>query len=226
MTEIARDDADPVESLNVRAEWPHVLILGTVLVLLFSACVFGYARYAGAWVGTLDDRSGEIVALRAESAGKAGRLEDAIALYEDALRLGFQTPDQYVWVRQKYVPVLLEAEKFDRAAAVAEEVLASGVQEIGDWVGRQAFSKIHAAVSARGDHNTAAALAGRWTEAGKRCGNVVAQSQGMFLKGVSLRALGETAEAKAAFQSVSALSPTPEMQSAVDREMQRTGQQQ
>lgn len=226
MTGIARDDADPVELTSTRSEWPPVLILGAVLVLLFSACVFGYARYAGAWVDTLDDRNGEIVALRAESAGKAGRLEDAIALYEDALRLGFQTPDQYVWVRQKYVPVLLEAEKFERAAAVAEDVLASGIHEIGDWVGRQAFSKIHAAVSATGDHQASAALAQRWTEAGRHCGNVVAQSQGMFLKGVSLRALGETVKAKAALQAAYALNPTLEMQSAVDREMQRIGQQQ
>ena len=221
--EIVAEDAAQAKPEALPEEWRYSLAISACLFGLFVLFVYAYARQGGPWVDSLDDRNGEIVAQRAQSAAAAGRVDRSIGLFEEALGLGFQTPDQYVWIRQKYVPVLLEAEQFARAETVAEEVLASGVPEIGDWVGRQAFSNIHSAVSRKGSHELALLLAQQWHDAGLRCGNIAARGQGMFLQAVSLRTLGRYNEARSALAAAYEATPTPEMKAAVESELGQIG---
>lgn len=203
--------------------WPVSAALGAGLSALVLVFAYAYAQFGGPWVDALDDRSGDIVAQRAASAGAAGQTDRAVALFDTALRLGFGSPDQNVWIRQKYVMVLLDAGRFERAEAVAEEILSSGVPEIGDWVSRQAFERIHAAASVKGEHESAVRMAQAWSDAASRCGNAAARGQGLFLKAVSLRTLGRNDEARSALAAVLDTTPTPEMKAAVESELDLLG---
>lgn len=123
---------------------------------LFVISAFAYARFGGPWVQQLSGSIGEAIAERAQGLDNAGRTEEAIEMYRQALAVGFDDPFQYLVTSDRFVDVLLREKRYEEAVIVTRETLTVNRES---W---RPYDQLHVALTALGRHQEALDAAQDW----------------------------------------------------------------
>lgn len=167
------------------------LALTTVIFCLFVAFIYGYSRFGGEWVDSLDDRLGEVVATRARSLADAGAADDAIALYRQSFTLRFEDPKQRIWNAQRFLSLLVKEGEYAEASEFAREMLS--IAEDGEI-----YSQLVKSLREQKRHDEVDPVAEAWYAFSKERADSQSMASAKFAQGWALSSLGRKEEALAA----------------------------
>jgi tetratricopeptide (TPR) repeat protein len=155
-----KEDRDSIPDLGFLK---GAYLLSFLLYAAFILSVYSFAKYGGSWVDDLDDRIGEIVAARASALAGAGREDEALALYEEALSLRFDEKRQRVFRSVDYARLLMKTRHFDEAFAVCASLV-----ELDEAYSRRIFRELQDSLNEEGRYEERLRHCGSWREIGLR----------------------------------------------------------
>ncbi len=196
-----------------------VLVAFALIGSAFIGATIAYARYGGPWVDRLEAAVGEVVSARAVGLARAGRTEEAIDAYRQALAARFDNPELYKWRAGELAALLIEQGRFDEALDTAVDLLDHDVS-----TAMAAFRDLHRAVQQARLHDAGLSLSDRFAQAARDRDAPRAEALGVLYAGVSLRERDRPDEAAERALRAFALSPSLETASVGSRLLRDTRQ--
>lgn len=129
----------------------------------FAAIVSAFAKYGGPWVDGLDDRIGDVVAGRARARADAGREDEALALYRQALTLRFDDEGRRIFTSVDYARLLIRTHRFGEAFDACASLV-----ELDESYARRIFRELQEFLVELGFHEERLRYCGPWREIGLR----------------------------------------------------------
>jgi len=196
-----------------------VVIAFALIGSAFIGATIAYARYGGPWVDRLEEAVAEVMSARAVGLAQAGRTEEAIDAYRQALAARFDNPELYKWRAGELAALLIEQRRFDEALDTVADLLDHDIS-----TAMAAFRDLHRAVQAAQLHDTGLQLAERFVHAAHDRDAPRAEALGVLYAGISLRELDRPDEVAERALRAFALSPSLETASVGSRLLRDTRQ--
>jgi len=216
-------DSDAANPAATAALFRRAFVTAFLLVgSAFLTTTVAYARYGGPWVDRLETAVGEVMGARAVALARAGRTEEAIDAYRQALAAKFDNPELYKWRAGELATLLTGQARYDEALDAAVDLLDHDV-----GAAMAAFREIHDAVQKAALHDVGLQLSERFAQAAHERAARRAEALGWLHAGLSLRDLDRPAEAAEHALRAFALAPSLEtacVGSRVLRDARRLGQ--